>query len=141
MKSVFFKKHGGIDALEYGDRPEPSPGYGQVIVRLHSAALNHLDLWVREGWPGLKLPLPHIPGADGAGEIAQLGEGVTGWQVGDRVVINANLGCGKCEFCLAGQDNCCSDWHLLGETKQGTYAEYVSIPCRNLFKLPVNSIS
>lgn len=136
MKSVFFCNHGGLDVLEYGDRPEPSPGVGQVIIRLHSAALNHLDLWVREGWPGLKLPLPHIPGADGAGEIASLGDGVPDWRVGDRVVVNANLGCGKCLFCLAGQDNRCEDWHLLGETTQGTYAEFVSVPARNLFKLP-----
>jgi NADPH:quinone reductase-like Zn-dependent oxidoreductase len=136
MQSIYFCHHGGIDVLEYGDRPEPSPGVGQVIIRLHSAALNHLDLWVREGWPGLKLPLPHIPGADGAGEIASLGEGVTGWEVGDRVVINANLGCGKCPFCLAGQENRCMDWHLLGETIQGTYAQLVSVPARNLFRLP-----
>jgi len=136
MKSVFFKTHGDIAVLEYGDQPEPGPGFGQVLVRLHTAALNHLDLWGREGWPGLKLPLPHIPGADGAGEIESLGEGVSGWQVGDRVVINANLGCGNCPFCLAGQDNRCVDWHLLGETIQGTYAEFVSVPARNLFKLP-----
>jgi NADPH:quinone reductase-like Zn-dependent oxidoreductase len=138
MKCVFFRNHGGIEVLEYGDRPEPSPGQGQVTVRLHSAALNHLDLWVREGWPGLKLPLPHIPGADGAGEIASLGEGVLDWQVGERVVVNANLGCGKCPFCLSGHDNRCVDWHLLGETIQGTYAEFVSVPSRNLFKLPDN---
>lgn len=136
MKCVFFSNHGGIDVLEYGDRPDPKPGPGQVIVQLHSAALNHLDLWVREGWQGLKLPLPHIPGADGAGEIEILGEGVSGWQAGDRVVINANLGCGKCQFCLSGQENRCVDWHLLGETIQGTYAEFVCVPARNLFKLP-----
>ncbi len=136
MKCVFYQNHGGIDVLEYGDRPDPKPGHDQVVVRLHSASLNHLDIWVREGWPGLKLPLPHIPGADGAGEIESLGEGVSGWQVGDRVVINANLGCGKCQFCLTGQDNRCMDWHLLGETTQGTYAEFVSVPARNLFRLP-----
>lgn len=136
MKCIFFSNHGGIDVLEYGDRPEPSPGDGQVMIRLHSAAVNRLDLWVREGWPGMKLPLPHVPGADGAGEIVSLGEGVTDWQVGDRVVINANLGCGRCYPCLAGQDNRCVDWHLLGENIQGTYAEFVSVPARNLFKLP-----
>lgn len=122
--------------MEYGDCPEPSPGIGRVIIRLHSAALNHLDLWVREGWPGLKLSLPHIPGADGAGEIASVGEGVKDWRVGDRVVVNANLGCGTCRFCLAGQDNRCENWHLLGETLPGTYSEFVSVPARNLFKLP-----
>jgi len=85
--------------------------------------------------------LPHINGADGAGEVVALGsplpvgEGV-GVRVGDHVVIDANLGCGKCEFCLAGKDNMCRDWHLLGETVRGTYAEYVSVPVRQLYCLP-----
>ena len=116
--------------------PEPSTAAGHALVRVQVAALNHLDLFVREGWPGLKLTLPHIPGADGAGEIVQLGEGVSNWQVGDRVAINANLGCGSCPSCLAGEDNRCSNWHLLGETVSGTYAEFISIPVRNLFRLP-----
>ncbi len=136
MKAVFITKHGGLDVLQYGDVPTPSPGYGEVLVRLRAAALNRLDLWVREGWPGLRLQYPHILGADGAGDIAALGEGVTEWQVGDRVVINPNIGCGKCEFCLAGQDNLCEHWQLLGETRSGTYAEYVVVPARNLMALP-----
>ncbi len=107
-----------------------------MLVRLRAAALNRLDLWVREGWPGLRLQYPHILGADGAGKVAALGEGVTEWQVGDRVVINPNIGCGKCEFCLAGQDNLCEHWQLLGETRSGTYAEYVVVPARNLMALP-----
>jgi NADPH:quinone reductase-like Zn-dependent oxidoreductase len=136
MKSIFFTRHGGVDVLEYGDQPDPIPAPGEVLVRLWAASINHLDLWVREGWPGLKLPLPHIPGADGAGEVARLGEGVIDWQIGDRVVINANLGCGKCGYCLAGQENRCTDWRLLGETHKGTYAEFACVPARNLFKLP-----
>ena len=136
MQCVFFKQHGNINVLEYGVLPEPAITPGRALVRLHVAALNHLDLFVREGWPGLKLSLPHIPGADGAGEIVQLGEGISNWQVGDQVVINANLGCGTCPSCLAGEDNRCSNWHLLGETVSGTYAEFVSVPARNMFKLP-----
>ena len=136
MKAVFFHKHGGVEVLEYGQLPTPQPGIGQVLVRLRAAALNRMDLWTREGWPGLKLEYPHIPGADGAGEIAALGAGVSRWVVGDRVVINSNLGCGFCEFCLAGQDNLCRDWHLLGETVPGTYAEYVVVPERNVFPIP-----
>ncbi len=136
MKAIFITKHGGLDVLQYGDVPTPSPGYGEVLVRLRAAALNRLDLWVREGWPGLRLQYPHILGADGAGDVAALGEGVTEWQVGDRVVINPNIGCGKCEFCLAGQDNLCEHWQLLGETRSGTYAEYVVVPARNLMALP-----
>jgi NADPH:quinone reductase-like Zn-dependent oxidoreductase len=82
------------------------------------------------------LELPHINGADGAGEISVLGEGVSEFKVGDHVVINANLGCGECEACLSGWDNMCTKWRLLGETVRGTYAEYVSLPVRQLYKLP-----
>jgi NADPH:quinone reductase-like Zn-dependent oxidoreductase len=136
MKCIFFNKHGGSEVLEYGSQSEPSPESGQVVVRIRSAALNRLDLWVRDGWPGLKLSFPHIPGADGAGNIIELDQGVSDWKAGDRVVINANLGCGHCPNCLAGFDNRCSDWNLLGETRNGTYAEFVAVPVRNLFKLP-----
>jgi NADPH:quinone reductase-like Zn-dependent oxidoreductase len=136
MKAVFFTEHGGPETLQYGDFPTPEPGPGQVAVRLHAAALNRLDLWVRDGWPGIKLEYPHIPGADGAGEIAALGPGVTSWSVGDRVVINSNLGCGECRFCLEGYDNRCASWELLGETRRGTYAEYVVVPASNLLDLP-----
>ncbi len=136
MKAVFFHEHGGLDVLQYGELPTPEPAAGEVLVRLRAAALNRLDLWVREGWPGIRLAYPHVLGADGAGEVAALGAGVTEWQVGDRVVINPNIGCGKCEFCLAGQDNLCEHWQLLGETRAGTYAEYVAVPARNLMALP-----
>ena len=136
MKAILFYNHGNLNVLEYADFPTPDPGPGQVLVRLKAAALNRLDLWVREGWPGLKLEYPHIPGADGAGVVAALGDGVKTWSVGDRVVINSNLSCGTCEYCLSGMDNRCVNWGLLGETQRGTYAEYIAVPDRNLFPLP-----
>jgi NADPH:quinone reductase-like Zn-dependent oxidoreductase len=136
VKTVHFHQHGGPEVLEYHELPEPVPGPGKVLVRLKAAALNRSDLWVREGWPGLKLEMPHIPGGDGAGVIAALGPGVEKWTEGSRVVINGNLGCGRCDFCLAGQDNLCRDWHLLGETVRGTYAEAVVVPERNVLALP-----
>jgi NADPH:quinone reductase-like Zn-dependent oxidoreductase len=136
LKAILFHQHGNIDVLEYGDFPTPQAGPGQVLVRLKAAALNHLDIWVRQGWPGLQLDYPHIPGADGAGEIAALGEGVTNWYLGERVVINTNLSCGTCEYCLAGMDNRCNDWGLLGETTRGTYAEYIAVSSRNLLRIP-----
>ncbi|MCJ7432678.1 MAG: alcohol dehydrogenase catalytic domain-containing protein [Anaerolineales bacterium] len=138
MKTVLFRQHGGPEVLEYTDFPAPEPKAGEVLVRLHAASLNRMDVLVRNGWPGLKLELPHINGADGAGNIVALGEGVTGFKVGDRVVINPNLGCGQCEFCTEGRDNLCRNWHLLGETVRGTYAEYVTIPVRQLYKLPAD---
>jgi NADPH:quinone reductase-like Zn-dependent oxidoreductase len=136
VKAILLSSHGGLDVLEYGEIPVPEPGPGEVLVRLKAAALNGLDIWVRKGWPSLKLQYPHIPGADGAGEVAALGPGVSGWTVGDRVVINSNLGCGECQFCLSGQDNRCRSWELLGETRRGTYAQYVKVPALNLYPLP-----
>lgn len=136
MKAVYFHQHGGPEVLEYGEIPTPEPGPGEVSVHLKAAALNRLDIWTRDGWPGIKLEYPHIPGADGAGEVAEVGEGVTGWKTGDRVVINSSLSCGHCEYCLAGKDNMCRSWQLLGEAVRGTYAEYVLIPAANLYPLP-----
>jgi NADPH:quinone reductase-like Zn-dependent oxidoreductase len=154
MKAVLFHQHGGPEVLQYTDFPTPEPKPGEALIRLRAAALNRMDVMVRNGWPGLKLEMPHINGADGAGEVVAInppdGKGVgvnvgaseTGeleigeLEVGDHVVINANFGCGKCEFCLAGRDNLCTNWHLLGETIRGTYAEYVSVPLRQLYKLP-----
>lgn len=146
MKACLFRQHGGPDVLEYTDFPTPGPKPGEILVHLRAAALNRLDIWVRNGWPGIKLEYPHIPGADGAGEVVALppqsstsqAGGNEGWlKIGDHVVINANLGCGECEFCLAGRDNLCSQWKLLGENTRGTYCEYISVPARQLFKLPV----
>jgi NADPH:quinone reductase-like Zn-dependent oxidoreductase len=136
VKAILFHEHGNLDVLRYDDFPTPEPGPGEVLVQLHAAALNRVDLLVRAGWPGLKLEMPHISGSDGAGKITSLGSGVEGLEVGDRVVINANIGCGKCDFCLAGHDNRCRDWHLLGETIRGTLAEYVTVPARNVLPLP-----
>lgn len=136
MKAILFQQHGGLEALEYAELPTPEPGPGEILVRLRAAALNRLDLWVRNGWPGIRLEYPHIPGADGAGEIAAIGKGVSGWRMGERVSINANLGCGECDFCQNGQDNLCRRWNLIGETVRGTYAEYICVPARQLFRLP-----
>jgi NADPH:quinone reductase-like Zn-dependent oxidoreductase len=136
MKAVFFKEHGGLEVLEYGELPTPQPGPGEILLRVEAAALNHADLFVRAGWPGLKLKLPHVLGADGAGEVAALGAGVTGWQVGQRAVINASICLEEDEFTRSGKENLCKHWELLGETLPGTYAEYVSLPAVNLLPLP-----
>jgi NADPH:quinone reductase-like Zn-dependent oxidoreductase len=138
MKTVLFHKHGGPEVLEYTDFPIPKPKPGEALILLHAAALNRMDVMVRNGWHGLKLELPHINGADGAGEIAAFGEGLTDLKVGDHVVINANLGCGECEFCVNKQDHMCLKWHLLGETVRGTYAQYVCVSTRQLYKLPAD---
>ena len=145
MKVVLFRQHGGPEVLEYTDFPIPEPKPGEALIRLHAAALNRMDVMVRNGWSGLKLEMPHINGADGAGEVVALngapaatkrGDSTDELQIGDHVVIDANLGCGTCEFCLAGKDNMCLQWHLLGETVRGTYAEYVSLPVKQFYRLP-----
>lgn len=138
MRAVYFHRHGGPEVLEYGELPSPEPGPGYVLVKLKAAALNHVDLFVRQGWPGIQLALPHVPGADGAGTIAALGAGVSGWQEGQRVVINASLCLEEDEFTRRGQENLCRKWELLGETVPGTYAEYVAIPAGNLLEVPAD---
>lgn len=146
MKTTLFHQHGGPEVLEYTDFPTPEPKPGEVLVKLHVASLNRMDIFVRNGWPGLELELPHINGADGAGEVVSinphplpLSQGEKGeFKEGDRVVINPNLGCGECDYCLSGRDNMCRSWHLLGETMRGTFAEYVSVPARQLYKLPAD---
>jgi NADPH:quinone reductase-like Zn-dependent oxidoreductase len=136
MKTVLFHNHGNIDVLQYTDFPTPEPGEGEVLIKLEVAALNRNDIWTRNGWPGIKLEYPHILGCDGAGTVAGMGKCVFGWSIGDRVVINSNLGCGHCPACIVGQDNRCRTWHLLGETVRGTYAQYVVVPATNILLIP-----
>src|ERR1700693_4909015 len=101
MKAVFFRKHGGNEVLEYGDWPTPEPGPGEVRVSIRAAALNHLDIFVRNGIPDV--PLPQVPGADGAGVVDKIGEAVEGLAPGDSVLIQPGLFCGDCEFCRGGE--------------------------------------
>jgi len=136
MKALAFHEHGGLDRLKYQDVADPKIGAGDVLVRVKAAALNHLDLFVREGIPGLKLPLPFWTGCDIAGEIAEVGGSVSGVAVGDRVVVNPNLHCGHCEYCQKGQHSLCVSYGILGEHTHGGLAEYVKADGRKVLKLP-----
>ncbi len=136
MKAAFFQEHGGPEVIQYGSLPTPEPGPGQVLVKLQASALNHLDIWVRRGWPGIRLQYPHIAGADGAGEIVDLGAGVTDRWPGQRVVLNSVVSDGVCEFCHSGRDNMCRRIEILGETIRGTNAEYVALPAANAYPIP-----
>jgi NADPH:quinone reductase-like Zn-dependent oxidoreductase len=136
MKALAFYEHGGLDKLTYQDVPDPKIGPGEVLVRVRACALNHLDLFVREGIPGLKLPLPFWSGCDIAGDVAEVSSGVDGVKVGDRVAVNPNLNCGRCEFCIQGEDSLCVSYGILGEHTHGGLAEYVKVDGRNVVKLP-----
>lgn len=139
MKAVVVPRYGGPEVLEYvEDHPEPVPGPDEVVLHVHAASLNHLDLTVRKGLPTLKITLPHILGADVAGEVAKLGSDVTGFELGDRVVANPGLSCRHCEFCVAGQEPLCPEYKILGEHVPGADAEYVAVPARNLLTIPVD---
>jgi NADPH:quinone reductase-like Zn-dependent oxidoreductase len=136
MRAAFFDEHGGPEVMKVDDRPDPRAGPGQVVVRVEAVALNHLDLWVRRGLPGLDVDLPFIGGSDVAGFVEEVGEGVEGWETGDRVIVNPGLWCGRCEWCARGEHSLCDDYGILGEHVDGGAAERVAVPARNLFEIP-----
>jgi NADPH:quinone reductase-like Zn-dependent oxidoreductase len=136
MKAIVFYQHGGPDVLRYTDVPDPAISATEVLVRVRACALNHLDLWVRRGMPGIEIPLPHIPGSDIAGEIAAVGSAVTRVKVGDPVVLAPGISCGQCPYCLSGADNFCRRYTILGEFVDGGCAEYVRAPEVNAIPKP-----
>lgn len=136
LKAAIFYAHGPVENLQIAEMPRPEPGPGEVLVRVRAVALNHLDLFVREGLPGIRLTLPHIGGSDIAGEVAALGAGVTGWSEGDHIVVNPGLWCGRCEWCRMGEESLCVHYRLIGEHVTGGLAEYCVAPAINLVRIP-----
>ncbi|HET8541229.1 MAG TPA: zinc-binding dehydrogenase [Anaeromyxobacter sp.] len=136
MKAVAIREHGGPEVVKVEDLPDPQAGPGQVLVAPRAAAVNHLDIWVRKGWPGLKLAFPHVLGSDVAGVVEAVGAGVEGWKPGDEVVVNPSLGCGRCERCLSGRENLCRRFSILGEHVSGGMAERIAVPARNVLPKP-----
>ncbi|HVZ86378.1 MAG TPA: zinc-binding dehydrogenase [Polyangia bacterium] len=139
MRAALFRRHGGPEVMEVGEVPDPRPGPGEVLVRVTAAALNHIDLWLRRGLPALPVPLPHVLGGDVCGVVAESGAGVAprpGCNVGDRVLVNPGLSCGRCPACLSGRDNFCPDYRMTGEQTWGGQAELLVVPAQNLVPAP-----
>ena len=138
MKAVFFSEHGGPDVLELGEVPNPQIKANEVLVEVRACALNHLDVWVRNGLPGIKIPLPHILGCDVAGVVREVGDLVTWAKAGDEVMVQPGVSCGHCPECLAGRDNMCDEYDIIGYRRDGGYAEFVAVPGINVIPKPKN---
>lgn len=124
--------------LRLTEVPEPQIKDNQVLIEVRACALNHLDVWVRNGLPGIKTPLPHILGNDIAGVVRDTGELVTWVKPGDEVMIQPGVSCGHCAECLAGRDNMCAEYDIIGYRRDGGYAELVAVPGVNIIPKPQN---
>ena len=139
MKASYIEQQGPPEVLTFGDLPEPSPGPGEVVIRVRATALNHLDTFARAGRNGVIIDkFPHVLGCDLSGEVAELGAGVEELNVGDRVMVDYSLPCGDCSFCVAGQDQLCQTGGSIGITGNGGYAQYVAVPAQNAHIIPTD---
>lgn len=136
MRAIRFAAHGGPEVLQPAEIPEPEIGARDILVQVKACALNHLDLWVRMGMPGVKFPLPHTLGSDIAGVVAKTGAEVARVKEGDSVIFCPGVSCNACDLCAAGLDNQCLRYTLLGYMLEGGYAEYVVAPEVNAFPKP-----
>ena len=134
MKAIRFHTHGGPEVLRLEEAPDPTPALGAALVRVRACALNHLDLWERRGLDRVRIPLPHIPGSDVAGEVVHAPAGAPAQ--GTRVLLQPGLSCGMCGACLSGADNFCARYDLLGYRIDGGCAELVAVPAANLIPIP-----
>jgi len=134
MIAAYIREHGGVDVLRVGELPDPVPGPGEVLVRVRFGALNHLDIWVRKGLPGLRLNYPHILGGDAAGVVESVGEGVTQYRGGEAVIVHPGISATP----TAQWESLNEDYQILGEHISGTHAELVKVPVENVFPKPSN---
>jgi len=138
MKAVIFAQHGGPEVLKFTEAPDPQINANEVLVEVRACALNHLDVWVRGGLPGIKIPLPHILGNDVAGVVREVGELVTRVKPGDEIMLQPGVSCGHCPECLAGRDNMCDEYDIIGYRRDGGYAELLAVPGVNVISKPKN---
>ncbi|MCG3204136.1 MAG: Quinone oxidoreductase 1 [Elusimicrobia bacterium] len=136
MKAVLITRHGAPDVLTVDDLPKPEPKENEVLVKVHYASLNHLDLWIRKGSPAYPVSFPHVSGADGSGIVEKLGAGAEGVSPGDRVLIFPGISCGQCVWCEKGLDNQCETYEIMGSKRPGSLQEYVAVPDQNVIPIP-----
>jgi len=136
MKAVRIHEFGGPEVLHYEDAPDPVPRKDQVLVRVRACAMNHIDLWVRKGLPNVKLP--HILGSDISGEVVEAGEYITAFAPGQRVLLAPMTFCNHCAKCVAGLQNHCPGFTVLGNLVDGGYCELIAVPAVNVIPIPPN---
>ena len=140
MKATVFHEHGPPDVLKYEDVPDPEVGPSHVLVDVKAVALNHLDLFVRGGIPGLKLEMPHILGSDISGVIKEIGsDDSEALQTGQKVIIDPGRSCGVCEYCVRGEESLCATYGIIGEHYRGGYADFISVNAQNVIPVPEHS--
>jgi NADPH:quinone reductase-like Zn-dependent oxidoreductase len=135
MKAARFHQHGGPDVLQYEDAPDPTVPEGWALVRVRACALNHLDIWQRRGLDRVTIPLPHISGADIAGEVVSV-NGPSTVAAGTRVMLQPGMSCGSGVACREGRENQCRKYDVLGYQSAGGYAELVTVPASSLIPIP-----
>ncbi len=138
MRAAYIEEHGSLNNIKIGDIPDSTCGENEVLIEANYAALNHLDLFVIMGIPGIQIQMPHALGADGSGIVREVGKNVSNVEPGDKVTINPGQSCMKCSACLSGQQSLCKSFTIKGEHHQGTIAEYFSVPAINVMKVPQN---
>jgi NADPH:quinone reductase-like Zn-dependent oxidoreductase len=137
MRAATIRAYGGPEQVRVEEVPRPEPvAPGDVVVAMRAAALNHLDLFVLGGLPGLTHEFPHVVGSDGAGVVESVGAAVTRVKPGDHVLLNPGISCGGCEYCARGEHSLCRTYRLLGEHRSGTIAEAVRVPEANVYPFP-----
>uniref|UniRef100_UPI003340FDA8 zinc-binding dehydrogenase n=1 Tax=Castellaniella defragrans TaxID=75697 RepID=UPI003340FDA8 len=136
MTAAYIVAHGGNEVVHVGDRPRPARAPGEVLVRLHAATVNRVDLYMRDSGEGITHRLPHIMGLDGAGVVEEIDPAETHLQPGQPVVLHPGIACGRCEFCQRGEGILCTRMSLLGEHRDGTFAQWISLPAGNVFPMP-----
>lgn len=136
MKAAYLTGHGGNEVVAVGEHPRPERHTGEVLVRLRAATVNRVDLYMRDSGAGITHSLPMVMGLDGAGVVEEIDTDERTLRAGQHVLVHPGIACGRCEFCLRGDDTLCTSMRLLGEHRDGTFAEFVSLPARNVFAMP-----